>query len=84
MPSLELNAGASASEYREAWNRVKEYVSFVRRTRGSNVTEVEADILRAYETVLLNWAKEKGRAVYPLVRICCGMVRLLLALLWGA
>ena len=68
----------SLSEFKEAWNRIKEYVQYVRTTPKSERTELHEDILRSYEQMLIKWAVEKTLPVRALVKISRLIVRILL------
>lgn len=68
------------SEYKEAWNRIKEYFAFISTRPKSERVELEEDILRSYEQVLINWALEKTRMVRVFVKVSCWIVRILLRL----
>ena len=65
------------NEFKEAWNRIKEYCAFVRSTPKSERTELHKDILSAYEQVLLSWALEKTCPIRAIVKIGCQIVRIL-------
>ena len=69
------------SEYREAWDRVREYYLYVRRHPKHTRTDLVEDILHAYREVLWNWAKEKTRPVRAFFWLCLRLIKILEPLL---
>ena len=43
------------NEFKEAWNRIKEYIAYVRKHPKSERDEISETILRSYREVLFKW-----------------------------
>ena len=53
------------SEYREAWDRINEYTKWRWANRHTPNTDLQNDVLRAYEQVLSRWLV--GKIVFRVV-----------------